>query len=157
MSFFRDINGNDEFYDKANHSLRRAIHVFVDTAIQGATPYINFTSHAQSVAHPFMHATQLLRNAARLTYGAFVFAGALLSLNGEGAACALNDMIFIAFASVLEIVNVACSIVSFAIRTVASIFSLGYTLEAGAQLQENLEQENLEQDKSFNQLAFSLI
>lgn len=152
MNFFRDINGNDTFNLYASHSLGRALNVLSETTIKGATPYNNFTSHAKSVAHPFMHTTQLLRNAARLTYGAFVFAGALLSLNGEGAACALNDMTLIAFASVLEIVNVACSIVSFAIRTVASIFSLGYTLEAGSQLHESLEQ-----DKIFNRTAFSLI
>jgi len=138
MSFFDDIKGNGEFSDNASNSLRRALNVLNNTVSTGATPYYNFTSHVKSVAHPFVHATQLLRNAARLTYGAFVFAGALLSLNGGSAARTLGDMISIALASVLEIVNVVCSIVSFVTRTVASIFSLGYTSaqinRAGSQL-----------------------
>ena len=74
-----------------------------------------------------MHVVQLIRNAARLIYSAFILAGSLLYLDRNGAANTLGSMAMIVLASALEIVNTASSIASFITRTLASILNFGYT------------------------------
>ena len=126
MNFFEDIKDQDQFNQHATDSLNRAAYVLYNTVSTGITPYYDFTSHKKSVAHPFMHVAQLIRNAARLTYGAFILAGSLLSLDSNGAANTLGSMAVIVLASALEVVNTALSMASFVTRTLASIWNLGY-------------------------------
>jgi hypothetical protein len=127
VSFFNDIKGEGLLKKNAARSLRRAQSTLEKTVDNGFTPYYNGTSHLKSLAYPVIPVLQLARNALRLTYSAVVFASALLSLNGHGAANAVGSMLNIILASVLEVLNAAFSIISFATRSIASAVNLGYT------------------------------
>ena len=127
MSFFNDIRGNGKLKENATGSLNRALSTLEKTVDNGFTPYYNGSSHLTSAAYPFISALQLARNAIRLTYSAVVFASALLSLNGRGAASALGNMFNIILASAVEVLNAACLLISFATRSLASIINCGYT------------------------------
>jgi len=127
VSFFNDIKGDGQLKKNAAKSLRRALSTLEKTVDNGFTPYYNGTSHLTSLAQPIISVLQLARNALRLTYSAVVFASALLSFNGRGAANAVGNMLNIILASVVEVLNVAFSIISFATRLIASALNLGYT------------------------------
>lgn len=127
MSFFNDIRGRANFKENADKSLLRASYALSHAVSTGFTPYYDVTSHARSMAHPLYHVTQLTRNAARLAYGAFVFTGALLTLNGAAAGQTSIGMLRIVLASALEIINTLLSIAIFATKTLASVFNQGYT------------------------------
>jgi hypothetical protein len=147
MSFFKDIKDQGQFNEHASESLNRAAFVLNNTVSTSITPYYNFTSHAKSATHPFIHIAQLIRNAARLIYGAFILTCSLLSLNLNGAANTLGSMAILILASALEVVNITLAIASFVTRTLASILNLGYkSLHINAQAAPLKNRECGEQD-----------
>ncbi|MDF1684339.1 MAG: hypothetical protein P1U36_06735 [Legionellaceae bacterium] len=133
MSFFKDVQGDDSSILKKRslESFNRALNIFGNTIDNGVTAYYDGRSHLKSFAHPFYPIAQLTRNALRFTYNAFVFVSALVSAlftgNVQGAIRALGNMCNIILASVLEVLNVACSIISLIFRSGATVCNLGYT------------------------------
>ncbi|NCT56440.1 MAG: hypothetical protein GW760_01830 [Legionella sp.] len=147
MSFFEDIRGDESsrLRNNAKESLDRALNTLEKTVDNGFEPYYNFDLHLKSLAHPVYSIFQLARNALRLTYSAVVLTGALVSFNGRGAASALGNMVNIVLASVVEIINIACSMISFATRTLASMG--GY----------NSDTTSLANERAIHKTAFTLV
>jgi|GEM_PF-3090854 len=156
MSFFKDVCGNDDeskLKEQATNSLQRALQTFGKTIDYGFTPYYDGKSHLKSFAHPFYPIAQLARNALRLTYSAFVFVSALCTFNGHGAARALGNMCNIILASVIEVLNAACAIISLVFRSGATVCNLGYTsFNPG-----NLDDPAKAEEKSIHEQAFDLV
>ena len=107
-------------------SLNRATINFNNALSQIANPYYDLSSNLKAIGHPFFHATQLLRDAARFVYGAFVFVGALATLNFSNAGNVAFNMLKLVGAAIVETLNIALSVISLATRLLASIFNLGY-------------------------------
>lgn len=138
MSFFADIKGErpgdnpmrpgipSQLSKKAKKSKIRAFSILEKTIDNGFTPYYDRESHLKAFAAPFYSVAQLARNALRLTYSAVILFGALASFNGPSIANAFSNIGNILLASVIEVLNIACLIISLATRTLASIFNLGY-------------------------------
>lgn len=85
-----------------------------------------FSSNAKSIGHPFFHTTQLLRDAGRFVYGAFVLVGTLSTDHFSAAGKAAFGMMQLVGTAALEVLNIALSIVSLATRFLASLFNFGY-------------------------------
>lgn len=126
MSFKEDFRYATLFSKKSNDSLDRARMNFNYSLSQIATPYYDLTSNVKAIGHPFFHATQLLRDAARFAYGAVVLVAALATFNFSAAGKAGFGMLQLIKAACTEILNIALSIVSLVTRFVASIFNFGY-------------------------------
>lgn len=126
MSFSNDVRNGLFFSQRSKESFKRADVNFNNSLSQIANPYYDLTSNVKAIGHPFFHATQLLRDAGRFVYGAFVLAGALPTGNLSAAGEVAIGMVLLAGAAVLEIFNIAISIVSLATRVVASVFNCGY-------------------------------
>ena len=126
MSFSNDVSNWLFFSQMSNASLERARMNFSNSLSQITNPYYDLTSNVKAIGHPFFHATQLLRDAGRFVYGAFVLVGALGNGNVSTAGKAAFGMLQLVGAAALEILNIALSIVSLAIRFVASISNFGY-------------------------------
>jgi hypothetical protein len=121
MSFF------DDTPTKARYSRMQAGRVLGLTWNASCTEYSSVDAHFKSIIPPFARAWQLIRNAARILYSSCVFMGALFSGDRDGMTCALSNIGLLIHASFLEVLNIACSIISIATRTLASIFNQGYT------------------------------
>lgn len=125
--FFSNNVRNRLFFNKESQAnLERARVNFSQSLSQIANPYYDLTSNVKAIGHPFFHATQLLRDAGRFVYEAFVLVGALATGHFSAAGTAAFGMLKLVGAAVLEVLNIALSIVSLATRFVASILNFGY-------------------------------
>ncbi len=128
MSFTNDVENGFFFSQMSNASLYRAGVNFSNCLCRIASPYYDLTSNVKAIGHPFFHATQLLRDAGRFIYGAFVLVGALVTGHFFSTGLVAICMLQLILAAALEIINIALSIVSLATRFVASLFNFGYVL-----------------------------
>ncbi len=126
MSFLDDVRGEGYFLSQATKSLSRASTAFDKEFSNMLSPYHDLTSHRKSLAHPFYHATQLLRDVARLGYGTLVFAGALATGNFSNAGLVLEGILKVAAAAVVEVLNTLVAVVSLVTCLLSSAFNLGY-------------------------------
>jgi len=138
MSFFKDIKGENpgnnpncsrplsQLSINAKKSKERAFSTLEKTIDNGFTPYYDRASHLKAFAAPFYSVAQLARNALRLTYSAVILLGALSTFQVPSIANAFGNIGNILLASVIEVLNIACLIISLATRTLASITNLGY-------------------------------
>lgn len=121
------INMNGFFLKAASfRSIRRATKNSENTLSMLINPYYDLNSNLKAFAHPFYHATQLLRDVYKFVFGGIIFTGALATFNCRSAGNAFASMFWLGTSAVLNIVNTALSIVSLATRLLASIFNLGY-------------------------------
>ena len=126
MSFSSNVPNGFFFKLQSDLSLNRATVNFDKAYPLLARPYYDLSSNVKAVAHPFFHAMQLLRDAARFAYGAFLLAGALITLNFSCADRIAAGMLELVLAATIETLNIALSVISLATRLLASIFNLGY-------------------------------
>mgnify|MGYP003630270244 CR=1 FL=1 len=123
MGFFDDIP------TKARHSRTQAGRVLDLTLKASCTEYSSFEAHCESIMPPFARAWQFIRNAARILYSSYVYISTFFSSEcvDSGRTSALSNIGLLIHASFLEIFNIACSIISIATRTLASLCHEGYT------------------------------
>ena len=121
MSFLDTID-----IELSNKCLERSVLNLYNSLFFISLPYYDLTSNLKAIGHPFFHATQLLLNVGYFTYEMFVLLKSLSSCDWSGAGNVGLSMLKLVLASTLEILNIALSIVSLAIRILASIYNLGY-------------------------------
>lgn len=121
MRFFENIE------DKARSNHLEAGRLLGLMWRTSCTEYSSLEAHCKSFAPPFARSWQLLRNIARIAYSACIFIGALCTGNGDGMKSALSNIGRLAIASILEVLNIACSIISIVTRTMATLYNRGYT------------------------------
>ena len=126
MTFSNDVRTGLFFSTMSNASVVRAGENFIHSLSQISSPYYDLTSNVKAIGHPFFHVTQLLRDAGRFVYGAFVLVGALATGHFSAAGKAAFGMLQLVGAAVLEVLNIALSIVSLVTRFLASICNFGY-------------------------------
>ncbi len=126
MSFLHDVKTGFFFQYKSSESVGRSISNVSHSLSQIASPYYDLTSNVNALAYPFLHATQLLRDAARFVYGAFVLVGALSAGHVDVACNVTFSLLELVGAAILEVLNTVLAVISLATRLVASIFNLGY-------------------------------
>jgi hypothetical protein len=129
MSFLDDVRTGGSFRYYSSGSLGRAEMNFDNYLSLIRLPYYDLNSNLRSIAHPFCHALQLIYDAGRFVYGAFVLVvalGALATGQPNAASQVAFHMLKLVGAAVLEVLNIALSIVSLATRFLASLWNIGY-------------------------------
>lgn len=126
MSFSSDVRNGFFFSMLSNASLNRAEENISNSLELIISPYYDLTSNMKAILHPIFHATQLFVDACNFVYGAVVLLASLASGHFSAARSTAFGMLELLGAAVLEILNIALSIVSLLTRFVASIFNFGY-------------------------------
>lgn len=89
-------------------------------------PYYSGHLHARSLSYPLVHAGRAVCNAALVLKGTLLLVGALVNEPTTNLPMVAGAMVREAVAFALNLVNAAVSILSFATRTIATVFNLSY-------------------------------
>lgn len=150
MFFFDDIK------TKAKASRQESGRILELTCQSSWTEYSSFNAHCKLLMLPFARSWQLVRNIARITYSACVFMGALFTGNGNGIMSTLSNIGLLIHASILDVLDIACSMLSIVTRSIATLYHGGYTPDPISHTLTDLTQilgENVIHDTSWEELS----
>lgn len=116
MSFLDDIRTGSLFSQRAAESHDRTDENLKNSLRTLPFAYYDHNAMFNAMAHPFLHLAQLLRNAARFIYGAFVLTGALVTGHWWAAGKVGLGMLQLLHASIGEMLNIVFTSTCFVLR-----------------------------------------
>jgi len=117
----------NSYFFQANNDFEKSQNLLGSNFDMSTTPFYSVKHHGASVLYPVAHAAHAIKNLLKIAEGGLLLIHALFSEPKTSIPKVLNGMTMELGALVLNCLNTAASLITFATRTLSTIFNFGYT------------------------------